>query len=124
MLEVDYKDELMKSLAIISLSRKSEEHCVIPFRAFQAAANGVLVLQETNSKQVNLGYFYVPFAHFLPFSSPTELDARIKWLSNYAEIANEMTKNTLNFHDANYFSERLWKYLFHKIELKDRILDT
>jgi hypothetical protein len=122
--EVDYKEELTKSLAVISFSRKSEEHCVIPFRAFEAAAHGALVLQETNTNQVNLGYFYSPFIHFLPFSSPSELNLQIEWLSNNAEIANKMAMDALNFHDTRYFPERLWKYLFYKIQLKDGILDV
>ena len=117
MTEKEYITELRKSLGLISLSRKSDTHCVIPFRAFQALINGVLVLQETCSSQINLGFFYTPYRHFLPFSEPAELQKQLHWISNNPMEARKIGENAMNFHAENYSAERLWKYLFKHLEL-------
>ena len=119
MTEKEYITELRKSIGLISLSRKSDTHCVIPFRAFQALINGVLVFQETCSSQINLSFFYTPYRHFLPFSEPAELQKQLHWISNNPMEARKIGENAMNFHADNYSSERLWKYLFKHLELSE-----
>jgi hypothetical protein len=108
-----YLSELQSALAVVNLNfRTGNEHPLLTFRAIETIrVNGCLLDQKYVRSNSSLEKIAVPFKHFIPFDSVSDL-IKISWcLNENPDIPNIIRGNCRQLLAENLSEDNLWKYL-------------
>src|SRR6267142_5126351 len=77
-------------------------------RTWQALNAAVLLLEEENPYS---SAYFVPYVHFIPFTSRNELVYSIKFFSHHTDRADQIARSAQRFCREHYGSEAIWSRL-------------
>ena len=115
MAEVAYLNSLNGSQYVLSLSQKTNDKFVIPFRSLEAISLGCTVFQQETEKFSTFSQLFIPYEHYWPFKSTQELGDAIKNIefrhSDYVAIG---IRGKI-FMTEHYSPKAMWSYLINAI---------
>ena len=104
----EYATVLRQSKMVLNFSTRVGALKAMTGRAWQAMTAGVVLLEEEN---LFTSAYFVPFVHFVPFSTRDELAYAIKFFSRNPESARRIGAAASFFCRKHYSSEATWARL-------------
>lgn len=100
-----YAAALRDSQTTINVSVHSGVDRIMTGRVWEAIACGSLVLEQENPCT---RHYFVPYAHYMPYESVSELLARALFLRRNPSHRARMAEAARQWHDRHYSNERVW----------------
>jgi hypothetical protein len=115
MTEVAYLNSLNSSQYVLSLSQKTNDKFVIPFRSLEAISLGCTVFQQETEKFSTFSQLFIPYEHYWPFKSTQELGDAIKNIeSRHSDYVAIGIRGKI-FMTEHYSPKAMWSYLINVI---------
>jgi len=104
----EYAAVLRGSKMVLNFSTRVGPLKAMTGRTWQALNAAVLLLEEENPYS---SAYFVPYVHFIPFTSRNELVYSIKFFSHHTDRADQIARSAQRFCREHYGSEAIWSRL-------------
>lgn len=104
----EYATVLRQSKMVLNFSTRLGPLKMMTGRTWQAMNAGVVLLEEENTF---ISAYFVPFVHFVPFSTRNELAYAITYFSRNPESARRIGSAASSFCRSRYSSKAVWSRL-------------
>jgi len=104
----EYATVLRQSKMVLNFSTRVGHSKTMTGRAWQAITAGTVLLEEDN---VFTSAYFVPFVHYVPFSTRDELAYVIRFFSRNPDDARRIGEAASAFRRERYSSEAIWSRL-------------
>ena len=113
--EITYLNSLNSSQYVLSLSQKTNDKFVIPFRSLEAISLGCTVFQQETEKFSTFSQLFIPYEHYWPFKSTEELGDAIKNIRYHHNDYVAIGIKGKNFMTEHYSPKAMWSYFIDKV---------
>jgi hypothetical protein len=101
----DYADILQRSRAALNFGGREPGSYIVAGRIWEIVQCGSLILEEEGSR---LDSFFIPYVHYLPFSSANDLIDKCLFAERYPEYPAAMAARGAAFNAQWYGARRFW----------------
>lgn len=111
-----YLNELLMAKTCLNHTWKKTGFTLITFRTLDIVNSGRTLLQQEDEMSKPLGDFLIPYKHYIPFTSLSELAAIFEIIKEDPKLIINVGKVGKVFYEENYTSYYLWQILIYKLK--------